>query len=85
MTLGTNYLTSETLPDSSDPASTVPGQAHFANWKIGALCSACQFHAPKPAQKGQKRYCAKAAELSGKWLQPVPSNAVACKYFSQRT
>jgi hypothetical protein len=64
---------------------TLPGQAHFADFSIGATCGECLYFVPKPFVQIKRFCCSKAKVMSGKWLKPIPANAIACKYFQRRT
>ncbi len=63
---------------------TYPGQAHLADSSIGADCRECLHYVPRPFVQIQRHCCAKAKQMAGKWLKPIPPHATACKYFTRR-
>ena len=73
------------LTESWPNSLTHPGQAHFADPSVGANCGDCLFFAPRPFVQIKRFCCSKAKQMTGKWLKPIPSTAMACKYFQRRT
>lgn len=63
---------------------TLPGQAHLADPSIGATCKDCLYLVPRPFVQIKRSCCSKARQMAGKWLKPIPDNAIACKYFTPR-
>jgi hypothetical protein len=63
---------------------THPGQAHFADPTLCATCKDCLYLVPRPFVQIRRTCCSKAKQMAGKWLKPIPENAIACKYFSRR-
>ena len=80
MPLGSGYLTMET----AEQAITHPGQAHFAIPGDGRRCFVCNFW-DRRHRSGNRAICLKAARMVGRETPKVPRDAVACKYFEERS
>jgi hypothetical protein len=62
-------------------SQTHPGQAHFVDLQSSHRCDECLFWVAISSKlKGHR--CAKAHQLAGRPLPPVPAYARACKYFA---
>jgi hypothetical protein len=64
-------------------SATCPGQAHCADLSSSHRCKECVFWVGMPNRPADHR-CAKAQQLAGRPLPPIPANARACKYFEAR-
>jgi hypothetical protein len=84
MLIGTRNLKEVSGGPVSTPATHV-GQAHFALIDAPATCAKCEHHSVRQDLRNNKRFCFKAREISGKWLAAVPGDALACKYFAEKT
>jgi hypothetical protein len=84
MSMLTNGLKHEANGALTDALTqTHPGQAHFADLRSSHLCEECVFWVAISSKlKGHR--CAKAHQLAGRPLPPVPAYARACRYFAAR-